>query len=304
MPEEQGKSPHAIWQPLGAPALIGDPIVQSLILIIATSAVFLAFPGIDIWFSNLFYANGFLAGRLQAFVGLRDFWRNMTAAIATVLVVVLVIKLVWPYRRSLLAPRDILFILSTLVVGPGIITNLIFKDHWGRPRPYMVENYGGDLPFVGAWKITHYCGHNCSFVSGEAASSMWLVTLAVLLPPRWRPTGIRVLLAFGAAFSLNRILFGAHFLSDVMLGWWITLLVIAIAYRLFYVSPPAALTNDSLEAWLGEAGAGIWQGVAVLKERVAKALGERRAARATDAEDSELETDRPPEAVRPPDESP
>ena len=47
MSEEQGKAPHAIWQPLGAPALIGDPIVQCLMLIIVTSAVFLAFPGID-----------------------------------------------------------------------------------------------------------------------------------------------------------------------------------------------------------------------------------------------------------------
>ena len=57
---------------------------------------------------------------------------------------------------------------------------------------------------------------------------MWLLTLAVLLPPRWRPTAIRVLLGFAVVFSLNRIVFGAHFLSDVVLAWWITLLVIAI----------------------------------------------------------------------------
>ena len=170
----------------------------------------------------------------------------MTAVIAIVLVAVLVIKLIWPYRQSLLRPRDIVFILSTLAIGPGIITNLIFKDNWGRPRPYQVVDLRRRAtPSSASWKITHYCGHNCSFVSGEGSSSMWLLTLAVLLPPRWRPTGIRVLLAFGAVFSLNRVLFGAHFLSDVILGWWITLLVIAIAYRLFYVSPPAALTNDT-----------------------------------------------------------
>ena len=193
--EEQGKAPHTIWRPLGAPALIGDPIVQCLILIVVTSAIFLAFPGIDIWFSNLFYRNGFIAGQLEAFIALRDFWRNMTAVIAIVLVAVLIIKLVWPYRQSLLRPRDIVFILSTLIVGPGIVTNLIFKDNWGRPRPYQVVNYGGSDPFVGVWQITHYCSHNCSFVSGEGSSSMWLLTLAVLLPERWRPTGIKVLLA-------------------------------------------------------------------------------------------------------------
>ncbi len=276
MSEEQGKAPHTIWRPLGAPALIGDPIVQCLILIVVTSAIFLAFPGIDIWFSNLFYRNGFIAGQLEAFIALRDFWRNMTAVIAIVLVAVLIIKLIWPYRQSLLRPRDIVFILSTLIVGPGIVTNLIFKDNWGRPRPYQVVNYGGSDPFVGVWQITHYCGHNCSFVSGEGSSSMWLLTLAVLLPERWRPTGIKVLLAAGALFSLNRILFGAHFLSDVVLAWWITLLVIAVAYRLFYVSPPAALSNERMEAWMTEAGIGLRQGFKPLWQMIAARSTKRR----------------------------
>ena len=144
--EERGKLPYAIWQPLGAPALIGDPIVQCLILIALTSAVFFAFPGIDIWFSGLFYeaGNGFLVGRLKAFIVVRDLLRNMTVVIVVVLGATLLIKLAWPHRRSLLKPRDVLFILSTLAIGPGIITNLIFKDHWGRPRPFRVAAFGGD----------------------------------------------------------------------------------------------------------------------------------------------------------------
>ncbi len=270
MSEDHGKAPHAIWQPLGAPALIGDPIVQCLLLIILTSAVFLAFPGIDLWFSGLFYANGFLVAQLTAFVALRDLLRNATTVIVIVLVVVLIIKLAWPYRRTLLRPRDVVFILSTLAIGPGIITNLIFKDHWGRPRPYQVVDFGGQDPFVGAWKITHYCASNCSFVSGEGSSAIWLLTLAVLLPQRWRMTGIKVLAGFAVAFSLNRVAFGGHFLSDVLLAWWITALVIAIEYRVLYVHPPAALTNSRMEAWLTEAGHGMRQGVAALWQRVAE----------------------------------
>ena len=283
MSEDREKVPHVLWRSLGAPALIGDPIVQCVLLIILTSAVFLAFPGIDLWFSGLFYNKGFLAGQLEAFIAVRNFWRDMTAVIAIVLVAVLVIKLVWPYRQSLLRPRDVVFILSTLIVGPGIITNLIFKDNWGRPRPYQVVDFGGSDPFVGVWKITHYCSHNCSFVSGEGSSAMWLLTLAVLLPERWRPTGIRVLLALGAIFSLNRVLFGAHFLSDVVLAWWITLLTIAVMYRLFYVSPPAALTNERMEAWMTEAGIGLRQGFVSLTRaitgRSAKGGAQRTAGR-------------------------
>ena len=270
MSEDQVKPPHAFWRPLGTPALIGDPIVQCLILILVTSAVFLAFPGIDIWFSDLFYKadGGFLVGQLQAFVAFRDLLRNATKVIVIVMVLVLLIKLAWPYRKSLLRPRDVIFILSTLAIGPGIITNLIFKDNWGRPRPYQVVDYGGHDPFVGVWKITHYCARNCSFISGEGSSAIWLLTLAVLLPRRWRSSGLWLLSVFAVLFSLNRVAIGAHFLSDVMMAWWVTLLVMAVIYRYLYVTPPAGLTDDSMEAWFTEAGTGLREGFKALGRKV------------------------------------
>lgn len=275
MSEPDEKVPYVTWKPPGLPAFVGDPIVQCLILIALSTAVFLAFPGIDIWFSNLFYHDGFLAGQLRGFIAFRDFWRNMTAVIIVVLVVVLLIKIAWPHRRSLLRPRDVAFVLSTLIVGPGIVTNLIFKDNWGRPRPFMVDIYGGHAPFVGAWQITHYCTRNCSFISGEGSSATWLVTLAVLLPRRSRAVGVTVLAAFGVAFALNRVVIGAHFLSDVVLAGWITLLVMAIGYRVFYVNPPQALTNDSMEAWLTEVGANLRRGVAGLAQAITGRNGNR-----------------------------
>jgi lipid A 4'-phosphatase len=273
--EPQEKAPYVIWQPSGAPALLGDPIVQCLILIALTSAVFLAFPGIDIWFSNLFYKDGFLAGQLRGFNAFRDLWRNMTVVIIVALVVVPLIKIIWPSRRSLLKPRDVAFILSTLIVGPGIITNLILKDNWGRPRPFMVDIYGGHVPFAEVWQITHYCTRNCSFVSGEGSSATWLVTLAVLLPPRFRGVGITLLAAFGAAFALNRVIIGAHFLSDVVLAGWITLLVMAVGYRVFYVNPPQALTNESMEAWLTEFGVNLRRAAAGLGQAITRRKGNR-----------------------------
>ncbi len=40
------------------------------------------------------------------------------------------------------------------------------------------------------------CATNCSFISGEGSSAIWLLTFAVLLPPRWRPLGLKILLGF------------------------------------------------------------------------------------------------------------
>jgi lipid A 4'-phosphatase len=273
--DNESRAPSAAWQPLGAPALVGDPIVQCLILIAVTSALFLAFPGIDPWFTGLFYNKGFLVSNLEAFGALREFHRRITALIPTVLVAVLLIKLAWPHRRSLLRPRDIVFILSTLAIGPGIVTNLLFKDVWGRPRPYQVLDYGGHVPFVGVWHMTDYCTRNCSFVSGEGSSAIWLMTLAILLPEHWRRSGLWVLGFLALALSLNRVAFGAHFLSDIVLAWWITLLVIAIEYRLLYLSPPQTLTNASMEAWLTEAGTRLRRGAALLGQRIAAQISDR-----------------------------
>ena len=145
----------------------------------------------------------------------------------------------------------------TLAVGPGLVTNLLFKDHWGRPRPEAVDLFGGTLPFVQAWRVTNYCVANCSFISGEASSAAWLLGLAVLVPSAWRPAALKWLTGFAILVSLDRIAFGGHFLSDVLLGWGFTLLMMAIAYRLLIERPIPWLSNESQEDRWTSAGVAV-----------------------------------------------
>ena len=35
-----------------------------------------------------------------------------------------------------------------MALGPGLMVNTIFKDHWGRPRPVMLEVFSSAQPFV------------------------------------------------------------------------------------------------------------------------------------------------------------
>lgn len=260
------------WLHANSPALAANPLVQALIVLLLLSLVFVAFPGIDVWFSSLFYdGSGFPMEKLEAFVALRALGNDITRIVVAVLIVVLIAKLAMPARPSLVPPRDTAFVLGTLVVGPGIIVNLIFKNHWGRPRPTGVDLFSGTHPFVGAWHMSDACVTNCSFVSGEASSAVWLITLAVLVPLAWRRPALRVLVGLAILLSLNRIAMGGHFLSDVLLAWAMTLLVIAVAYRYLYVAPPPALTYDRLEAGLTVAGLGIRglvaRGVSAVRER-------------------------------------
>ena len=121
----------------------------------------------------------------------------------------------------------------------------------------MVAAFGGGSPYVPIWEITDFCSRNCSFVAGEASSAAWLVGLVVLLPLRWRWPGAAVAAIYAALIGLNRIAFGGHFLSDVLLSFSLTFLVMALLYRLFVARPPAGLMAPALEAKLTRLGQGL-----------------------------------------------
>jgi membrane-associated phospholipid phosphatase len=80
------------------------------------------------------------------------------------------------------------------------------------------------------------------------------MALALVVPRQFRvPTAI-VTGIYAALLSFNRILFGGHFLSDVLLSMGLTLMVVVAGYRLFVTNPPDRLTNDRLEAGLTRLG--------------------------------------------------
>lgn len=113
--------------------------------------------------------------------------------------------------------KRLLFLVVAFALGPGLLVNTVFKDHWGRARPYQIEAFGGAKTFTPAALPSRECPTNCSFVSGDAALAFGFVAFAFLLPPgRRRRRGEAAALAFGGLVGLARIAEGAHFLSDVV----------------------------------------------------------------------------------------
>lgn len=237
-----------------SPALLADPIAQVIVFILLVSAIFLAFPGLDIWFSRLFFEPdlGFPMSRLGAFTALRSVTKLLVVVSIIAAVTAIIVKLARPSRPTPIRPCDIVFLLSSLAIGPGIVVNALFKELWGRPRPNTIEVFGGESPFIGIWQLSDHCLSNCSFVSGEAAAAIWLVAVAIVLPARWRKPALVSILILAVLLSVNRIAFGRHFLSDVVLAWGVTLLVVAIIHRAVVERPPSWLANDRLERGLTE----------------------------------------------------
>jgi membrane-associated PAP2 superfamily phosphatase len=166
----------------------------------------------------------------------------------------IVLKLILPQRRMLIEARAALFLIATLALGPGVLSNLLLKDHWGRPRPIDVQQFGGDLRFEPWWDPRGDCPNNCSFVAGEPSGAFWTLAPAALAPPPLQAVAVGAALAFGVGIGVLRMAAGAHFLSDVAFAGVFMYLLIWTAHGLIYRWPATRLDEKRLEERLGAAG--------------------------------------------------
>jgi lipid A 4'-phosphatase len=226
-------------------------VALSLALVIGL--VFGIFPELDLKLASLFYDAQTRSFPLKlnwlAQVA-RDGAMWVAWGIATPAIAALIIKLVRPDRPLLMSGRAIVFLLLTLTLSAGVFTNLTFKSYWGRPRPVLVTEFGGDLPFVAWWDPRGQCGRNCSFFSGEGATAFWTFAPAALAPPAWRPLAYAAATLFGVATSVLRMAFGGHFFTDIAAAGLVTFVVIWLAHGYLYRWPRTKLSDDAIDAAL------------------------------------------------------
>ena len=135
-------------------------------------------------------------------------------------------------RRQRRWRRWAIFLLLSVVVGPGLLINAVFKDHWDRPRPREVVEFGGPLQYVPAplpgreGGASFPCGH-CS-VGFLYGAGWWIWRRR---RPAWARISIAVGLIAGVGLGLGRMAAGAHFLSDVL---WAGLLAYGVCHILYY----------------------------------------------------------------------
>jgi len=226
-------------------------IALSLALVIGL--VFGIFPELDLKLASLFYdpQTRSFPLKLDSYAGwARDGAMWIAWGLATPAIAALVIKLIRPDRPLLMSGRAIMFLLLTLTLSAGVLTNLTFKSYWGRPRPVLVTQFGGDLPFVAWWDPRGQCGRNCSFFSGEGATAFWTFAPAALTPPAWRPLAYAAATLFGILTSVLRMAFGGHFFTDISAAALVTFLVIWLAHGYIYRWPLTRLSDEAVDATL------------------------------------------------------
>lgn len=127
-----------------------------------------------------------------------------------------------------------LIFLLTVALGAGVIVHGILKEHWGRPRPKQVIEFGGGQEFRPYYKPNFNspepskslaCGHCtmgfCFFalaIGGLRIGSNFLYYL-----------GLGLAIVLGITLSLTRMAQGGHFLSDTLMAalvMWLTALTV------------------------------------------------------------------------------
>lgn len=138
-----------------------------------------------------------------------------------------------PGARMPVSVRDALWMLTTAGLANGLLVNLVLKEHWGRARPHQTLEFGGAGTFTPAWTMSDACASNCSFVSGEAANAFWMLTALCLVPAGYRAPAGAFLVVLAGTVAFNRVAFGGHYLSDVVLSG-LMVLTIAAVLRFFF----------------------------------------------------------------------
>lgn len=213
------------------------------------SLVMFLFPQIDLTISNFFYRpqHGFLFGFHYKHADLIGLFRTtliyFTYGFIAALGLMLVGGLLFKKVAMPLSPLNCLFLLICFAIAPAFIVNDLLKNHWGRARPYQIEQFGGEKNFTPAWVISTECERNCSFTSGETANVFCYLSLLFIV--RRKKLTFSIILVLGAVTAFERIGQGDHFFSDTVLSGFLDYLIIWLIYQ-------ATIKNYALYSLLGE----------------------------------------------------
>ncbi len=127
--------------------------------------------------------------------------------------------------------RHGVFVLLSVVLGPGLLGNVLLKDHWNHPRPREIVEFGGALRYVPTplpgreGGASFPCGHcTVGFLYGIG----WWIWKRRRAPAL---TSLSTGLLAGGLLGVGRMAAGAHFLSDIL---WSALLAAGVSHVLYY----------------------------------------------------------------------
>jgi len=166
-------------------------------------------------------------------------WYGIAALLAIVLFVLALLIIKKVGNLKLREMRKAGIVLLVLIIAEMLLVNVV-KIIWARPRMRSIESAD---EFVHWYKINGISNDNelKSFPSGHAANAFIMLAYTMFLPyfkkikKNW---ALAFALAWGICVSLSRVVLGAHFLSDVLVGSYITIILFFAIYKTIFRNQP------------------------------------------------------------------
>jgi lipid A 4'-phosphatase len=186
---------------------------------------------------------------------------TFTIILSVILLGLLVLGLTRKKYKALV--RYTLFGLTSLILGPGLIVNVIFKEFWGRPRPSQTVLWPNsenpeNLPFYKVWDPAFLNGlDKPSFPSGHVSVTViYIVIFYIFKHPEitahligefkkfkirlftiFKYTGLVLAFPGGLIMGFARMSAGAHHPSDVLWTFGMVLLINRMFYYFIFKIP-------------------------------------------------------------------
>jgi lipid A 4'-phosphatase len=208
---------------------------------VVLGVLFIRYSRVDLTVTGRYWdpVQGFYLGDSAWAVALYEGLPVITITVAVLLLSLLGLSLVRKQPVGSFTNRALVFLVVCLATGPGLIVNWVFKDHWGRPRPRDVVEFGGSMTYMPALVPGGMCERNCSFVAGHPSTVFWMVAFGFLLTGAARYTVFALATSVGFVAGAGRIVQGAHFLSDVVFSFVFTFAVVYGLARWVFKIPPS-----------------------------------------------------------------
>lgn len=203
---------------------------------LVSSILLWKFPAIDLSISRIFFDAGFDLKeqwwyRLAREALVHFIWLSLAAIVG-----ICVFNRLLKRNICGICVKKVCYLFLVLILGAGLIVNVLLKDHFGRARPRDIEEFGGSKRFTPAFVISSECATNCSFSSGEGAAGFFSLALAMALSRRHAIFLAAV--GIGSLVSLSRIAAGAHFFSDTVVSFFVMLILADGLYYCVVLAKP------------------------------------------------------------------
>ena len=213
-------------------------IILGLVVCFVAWVFFLFYQHLDISIAGYFYnpeTQTFIGSASDGVLGFLHTFARLFPIFFSIIIILFLLGSLFISKFRIKWRKEVFFVAMCLWIGPGLVVNFVFKDHWGRPRPVMVQEFAGDKVFQKPFVVSNQCDKNCSFVCGDASMGFWLFAFMPLLVSRRKK-----LLAFSAAIVAGgglgwmRMAQGGHFFSDVVFCGIIVYVCTWLVYWVMY----------------------------------------------------------------------